>query len=505
MYKPPSSVSSGSSFSSRKNDFIDDSVEETTTATAKPPVTERVPITIPIHKPLGTSVTSRRESFRVRPSLDRQSIGRASLISRATVESSTVAQPVQTGQKRRLEQVLAQEAEASDQQDTTMEVDADLSSVQSATSMLSNNQSRLETSTHRSLVSVSVISEHIPLSPSSRHTPEAIAADDRRSSRLSTPVRDASPVASLQRQSSPHHSVHHSPVRSPSVISSKRSVSIERSSPRQSPVAPVPKESERRSMSGQSRTASPVPQFESPQRQSVSMHSRSPSVAPDVETTRDESIEKEILEATRTVQVEETAITEKENLEDIASLSLEGEVFENTISETKHDTLSNKRVHSVDMETEEREQSVSHISAYNETAQAPSPNQASVMDSSSGSVRERRSPTVEVNPQNDQAIAANQAQEETIQHADDIPDGAFDIDVDEDVDYNDYTMPENDVQEDSPEEYLGEITVEEISMRAKEIAASMDTQLKRLVASKLGDLHVESLHKLTMEAVRTLR
>lgn len=519
VYKPPSSVSSGTSFSSRRNDFIEDSAKETTAA-AKPPAVERVPITIPIHKPLNTNVTSRRESFRVRPSLDsRQSIGRASLIGRATLESSAVA-PVVTGQKRRLEQVLAQESNAPTEQDATMEeVDAplaDLASVYSATSLVSNNQSRLETSTYRSMVTESVISEQIPLSSSTRNTPEAIV-DDRQSS--STPVRDASPVASLQDQPSPQHSIHHSPACSPSVVSSKRSVSVERSSPRQPSTAPAPIENEGRSVSVQSRTASPAPQSRSPQRRSMSVHSerallvsqsRSPSVEQNVESVREESTEKEIMETIAKEQVEDVTLTEKGNLEDIASLSLEEEVFENTVSETKHDALSDKGEPSVDMETNVHEkaeevnavESMSHISTHNEVAQTLSPKQVSAVDKDF--VQERPSPSVEHSPQNNQEEAV--AQEEITQQASDIPEGAFDIDVDEDIDYNDYTMPENDVQQDPSEgEYLGEITAEEISMRAKEIAASMDTQLKRLVASKLGDLHVESLHKLTMEAVRTLR
>lgn len=519
VYKPPSSVSSGTSFSSRRNDFIEDSAKETTTA-PKPPTVERVPITIPIHKPLNTNVTSRRESFRVRPSLDsRQSIGRASLIGRATLESSAVA-PVVTGQKRRLEQVLAQESNAPTEQDTTMEeVDAplaDLASVYSATSLVSNNQSRLETSTYRSMITESVISEQIPLSSSTRNTPEAIV-DDRQS--RSTPVRDASPVASLQDQPSPQHSIHHSPARSPSVVSSKRSVSIERSSPRQPSTAPAPIENEGRSVSVQSRTASPAPQSRSPQRRSMSVHSeraslvsqtRSPSVEKNIESVREESTEKEIMETLAEQQVEDVTLTEKGNLEDIASLSLEEKVLENTVSETKHDALSDKGEPSVDMETNVHEkaeevnavESMSHISTHNEVAQALSPKQVSAVDKDF--VQERPSPSVEHSPQNNQEGAL--AQEEITHQASDIPEGAFDIDVDEDIDYNDYTMPENDVQQDPPEgEYLGEITAEEISMRAKEIAASMDTQLKRLVASKLGDLHVESLHKLTMEAVRTLR
>lgn len=455
----------------------------------------------------------------------RQSIGRASLIGRATLESSAVA-PVVTGQKRRLEQVLAQESIAPTEQDTTMEeVDAplaDLSSVYSATSLVSNNQSRLETSTYRSMVTESVISEQIPSSPSTRNTPEAIV-DDRQS--RSTPVRDASPVASLQDQPSPQHSIHHSPARSPSVASSKRSVSVERSSPRQPSTAPAPIENEGRSMSVQSRTASPAPQSRSPQRRSMSVHSeraslvsqsRSPSVEQNVESVREESTEKEILKTIAEQQVEDVTLTEKGNLEDIASLSLEEEVFENTVSETKHDALSNKGEPSVDKETNVHEkaeevnavESMSHISTHNEVAQPLSPKQVSAVDKDS--VQDRASPSVEHSPQNNQDRAVNQeeavAQEEITQQASDIPEGAFDIDVDEDIDYNDYTMPENDVQQDPPEgEYLGEITAEEISMRAKEIAASMDTQLKRLVASKLGDLHVESLHKLTMEAVRTLR
>lgn len=532
VYKPPSSVSSGTSFSSRKNDFRETTAEPTTSN----PLIERVPITIPIHKPLGSDVTSRRESFRVRPSLDRQSISRTGLMGRATLDSGSSVARAHTGQKRRLEEVLAQESNAPTHQDNNMGIDTlplESQSVRSSTSIYSYKQSRHETSTYRSMVTEelqeSVISRRLA-SPPSQNTPDA-TVDDRMS--RSTTVRDASPISHIQRQPSPHsthispihspslqlqrqlsphsahispihspslqlqrqhspHSIHQSPVRSPSVSSRKSSISARSS--RQSSVAPV--EHERRSTSVHSRTTSPV------------SHTKASNVIHDMEMTLDENMEH--LQKKDTTEGQETeyiTITEKEGLEDKVSSHHEDEVLEN-VAYTNSEKL-NKREPSVDVgdAAYDHEQeanirdSMSQISVHDNTDEVISPKQATVTDNNSA--KKPQSPIVDSNSQNNGTIMTNR--EVPTRSTVEPTVNTFHIDADDDIDYYDYTIQESEVGESSQGEYLGDITTEEISMKEKDITATMETQLNRLVASKLGNLHVESLHQLTTEAVRTLR
>jgi hypothetical protein len=120
---------------------------------------------------------------------------------------------------------------------------------------------------------------------------------------------------------------------------------------------------------------------------------------------------------------------------------------------------------------------------------------------------------------------------------------AFDVDMGDDIDYTNYADPEemgsyreasvpNEVSETANEEdsettneeerafnvdmgddeqndretSLGRITDEEISARAKDIAFTFQTKdVHKLMASKLGNLHVNALHQLTSEAARSAR